>query len=799
MVNFGQKILSHQESSPWAAYYLDYEKLKAVLEVETIDHGSIGSFSYQTFPINGEFLHELHIQAEKIVLFVLSRQGEIAQRLTERRQKLYQLRGMDPLNAAPPEAVELETSSVQTPHIEQLNHLEIELTEIGWDLLRTYEFVNINVVGLRKILKKHDKITKTKLSSTYFGSSSMSTRPVFASSRNIHRALQEYGNRLVKPLLSDDSLGALVAVLEETVLNIRQYRASLLAPPATEQQHRRRLSAPLLLEQGPSVPGAGPTPPPPTNESPFRSYGSLMPQIHDIMLSAASPRVMNRRVFVDPAAASSPQTDQLLWQLHAAQRRLHHTNSFVELLAAPMMQCSSQDDQEDDDNEQQRIINEDVELPSEFSNFLNLMSTFLYMTNYYIVAPTSGNYAKRLGDSEALASIIIGMTPIAALVSTVLYSWWTSYSYKSALLFASTCSVLGNLCYGAGLPLDSITLVMLGRLLNGFGSARSINRRYIADTFSRSERTAASAAFVTAGALGMAAGPAIASALHVCTVDALENPRFSSLYWQAENSPGWFMAFAWMVYLSCLYGYFTDPPKNKTHAPSSVEMTGEIKSLLSSGNDQSKMESFLSASEPPIWRNIPVMITLAIYFALKLVSEAILSAASILTRFYFGWDSGISGMYLAALGLLVLPANLGVAFLSRLYDDRELIIAMYMVMLLGCLSIIQYTEVYRPTQYIASSVVLFISTNAIEGPNMSLLSKTIPKSWSKGVFNVGLLSTEAGTLGRAVGDVMLTTFGKGGLEHVLNRMFGSLSIMNFVILAVSVFAFEHLEPVEKDD
>jgi hypothetical protein len=798
MVNFGQKILDHQESSPWATYYLDYEKLKAVLEVETVDHASIGSFSYQTFPINGEFLHELHTQAEKIVLFVLSRQGEIAQGLTERRQKLYQLRGMDQFNDAPPEAVELGTSSVQTPHIEQLHRLEMELTEIGWDLLRTYEFVNINVVGLRKILKKHDKITKTKLSSTYFGSSNLGTRPVYASSRNMSRALQEYGNRLVHPLLSDDGLGALVAILEDTVLNIRKYRASLLAPTTAEQQHRRRLSAPVLLEQGSPDPGVRPSPP--TDESPFRSYGSLMPQIHDFMLSAASPRVMNRRMHVDPAASfsSSSQTYQVLWQLHAAQRRLHHTNSFVQLLAAPMMQSTSQDDQEEDDHDHERVMVDDVEFPSEFSNFLNLMSTFLYMTNYYIVAPTSGNYAKKLGDSEALASIIIGMTPIAALASTVLYSWWTSYSYKSALVFASTCSVLGNLCYGAGLPLDSITLVMLGRLLNGFGSARSINRRYIADTFSRSERTAASAAFVTAGALGMAAGPAIASALHVCTVNALENPRFSSLYWQAENSPGWFMALAWIVYLSCLWGYFTDPPKKPVL--SSVEMTsGEKKSLLPNGNDQSNTEYFSSTSDPPIWRNIPVMITLAIYFALKLVSESILSAASILTRFYFDWDSGISGMYLAALGLLVLPANLGVAFLSRLYDDRELIIAMYMIMSLGCLSIIQYTEVYRPTQYIASSVVLFISTNAIEGPNMSLLSKTIPKSWSKGVFNVGLLSTEAGTLGRAVGDVLLTSFGKGGLEHVLNRTFGSLSIMNFVILAVSVLVFEHLEPVEKDD
>jgi MFS family permease len=52
-------------------------------------------------------------------------------------------------------------------------------------------------------------------------------------------------------------------------------------------------------------------------------------------------------------------------------------------------------------------------------------------------------------------------------------------------------------------------MVLIGRFLNGFGSARAINRRYIADTFSKADRTAASADFVTSGALGMAMGPAI--------------------------------------------------------------------------------------------------------------------------------------------------------------------------------------------------------------------------------------------------------------------------------------------------
>ena len=69
---------------------------------------------------------------------------------------------------------------------------------------------------------------------------------------------------------------------------------------------------------------------------------------------------------------------------------------------------------------------------SKLSKLLNLTSAGLYMMNYNIVAPTSGLYAELLGFDPANAGIIIGMTPMAVILSSVLYSWWSSYSYKRA-------------------------------------------------------------------------------------------------------------------------------------------------------------------------------------------------------------------------------------------------------------------------------------------------------------------------------------------------------------------------------
>jgi hypothetical protein len=83
---------------------------------------------------------------------------------------------------------------------------------------------------------------------------------------------------------------------------------------------------------------------------------------------------------------------------------------------------------------------------------------------------------------------------------------------------------------------------------------------------------------------------------------------------------------------------------------------------------------------------------------------------------------------------------------------------------------------------------------------MSLLSKVIPRKWSKGIINVGLLATESGTLGRVVGDFLLAYIGSGGgMEGLLNRSFGMFAGI-LVATTVATFAFfEQLEPIEKDE
>lgn len=101
--------------------------------------------------------------------------------------------------------------------------------------------------------------------------------------------------------------------------------------------------------------------------------------------------------------------------------------------------------------------------------------------------------------------------------------------------------------------------------LDSLGSARAVNRRYISDCVPLKIRMQASAGFVSASALGMACGPALAGLLQV-------KFKIGKLTIDQNTSPGWIMAFAWLFYLVWLWISFREPafPNDDKPAPEST-------------------------------------------------------------------------------------------------------------------------------------------------------------------------------------------------------------------------------------
>eukprot|EP00923_Selenidium_pygospionis_P042570 GHVN01073581.1.p1 GENE.GHVN01073581.1~~GHVN01073581.1.p1 ORF type:complete len:834 (+),score=111.43 GHVN01073581.1:543-3044(+) len=157
---------------------------------------------------------------------------------------------------------------------------------------------------------------------------------------------------------------------------------------------------------------------------------------------------------------------------------------------------------------------------------------------------------------------------------------------------------------------------------------------------------------------------------------------------------------------------------------------------------------------------IATCICLWIYFVLKMTQEAFQSMAPLVTSYYFGWsDSGVA-YFLAVVGIIVLPTNLFMGCMSEVVPDRvgqTVTLTMLLIGALGTLDL--WFSTYTQTQYIGFGLLLFVSAQILEGVNMALISKVMPKSVSKGLFNSGFLSTEAGTSGRAAGNLMITVAG----------------------------------------
>ena len=72
-------------------------------------------------------------------------------------------------------------------------------------------------------------------------------------------------------------------------------------------------------------------------------------------------------------------------------------------------------------------------------------------------------------------------------------------------------------------------------------------------------------------------------------------------------------------------------------------------------------------------------------------------------------------------------------------------------------------------RYTAGATIFYIARNLMEGLDMSLMSKMLPARLARGTCNSGLITTEVGTLGRALGNMVITVAGLHEANVVTKR------------------------------
>lgn len=615
-------------------------------------------------------------QIEKIVMFMLEQKGLLASRLS--------ILG------------EQNDALVEQSDGSKISELREAYRAVGQDLLRLLFFVEINAIGLRKILKKFDKRFGYRFTDYYVKT----------------RANHPYSQ--LRQVFKHVGVGAVVGAISRNLADLQDQEGNYIS----------------IYDQ-------------PALSHPDPVIDSIKAAVNRLSNSTNFLEFLGKHAFIFQDESPTPSED------HLAEQRYH----FMSLL-------------------------------------LNLVNTFLYMVNTYIIVPTADNYSLHLGAAATVCGVIIGSMAVAQVFSSVYFSAWSNRSYLRPLAFSSIVLLVGNTLYALAYDLNSIPVLLIGRLFCGLGSARAVNRRYISDCVPLKLRLKASAGFVSASALGMACGPALACLFQT-------NFKIYKLTFNQDTLPGWVMALSWLVYLLWLWVSFREPPRENNMLSPQESYTGlpvqeAVKIdftqplLLNSEaklQDNNVDEEFDDGEEDYDENHKPVTsivsayrlltpsvkVQLFIYFMLKYAMEILVAESSVVTGHYFIWSTTSVAFFLAFLGLTVLPVNVIVGnYISNMFEERQVLLASEIMVLIGILLSFQVLIPYTVPQYVSAALITFVSAEVLEGVNLSLLSRVMSSRLSRGTYNGGLLSTEAGTLARVIADGTITLSGYLGENRLLN-------------------------------
>lgn len=665
------------------------------------------------------------------------------------------------------------------PNGMMLNTVTIKCQDLGGELLEVYAFVGTNVTALRQILIRYDGMMRT-LDAPPLGQWYIVTRLQGAVDHHfgsllIHHGLLDMAEKFIATIRKlqasaklDDSIDYIDWYIRDLSKDMTTMESVLMkAEKAVDKASRGRMA---LTDSFLYT---------------IRYYflaGSLM---NDLVLQPGYIRTRGEKLkdeiiyFVNWRTGKKPTFD--------GRDEMNNTDSL------------------DDKYAIQNIVKGPM--------VINLTSQFFFMMSHYIIEPSSAKYIDALGGNDALAGLLIGMTPWAALIAGFVYSFWSNHSFRRPLICSGIFLILGSIIYALAAKFHSIPIALAGRFMTGLGSPCTVNRRFIADTVPSSHRTAMSALFVTASAFGMSMGPGTAVLLDFLDFD-INLPIIGKIQVNGMTGPGFFMFFLWVIYFVALVMYFKDgeriglielaakqqshyqPPDSANWCINDVSHSEKVHATCKntidfpvSNQDGNDNDSHLpmDEKESPRLINQASIICMIFIFLGKVTLEVLNSSDSIVTRHRYSWSVKNVGTLGFVNGMLVIPIATTVGFLSQHYPDRTLIQALLCVAFAGVLLLLDLSDfnvdlnnhdgynvdsflAVGPRRFIAGQIISFSSIHAFESVVQSTLSKVVPLALAQGTFNSGFIVTTLATLGRGLGDIFITMMGLISIRILLNLL-----------------------------
>lgn len=401
--------------------------------------------------------------------------------------------------------------------------------------------------------------------------------------------------------------------------------------------------------------------------------------------------------------------------------------------------------------------------PDLMTLILTVFSSFIHLTNFYILGLAAKDYSVYVGMSESFSGVLSSVNWAAAVIFTFIYSYWSNYQFKIPTLVCALFVVLGNFIYFWAYPYQSAWMLVIGRILIGIGGARVINRRYISTYVSLKERTAWNSAYVAGSIIGRGVGPIAAAGLYFV------NYNFFGISINGLNFPALIMGIIWLIYFILASLYFKEP---------------EIKVLTEAHIEKSKEQSM-----------IPTYVTILALVIPKIVHEAYVTSIPIFAEDEFDWGIEFIGVYIAAVSLAVAPVHIFIAFTSKIFQDRQFIRVALILTFFGCFFLIDFDDISE-FQYIFGTILMYIGMNLDDGVATSLLSKVLPPHLTVGIFNPGLIVTFGGSFARGIGGFTIAVAGwiEDDGDDIENIIFLPMALISLIVICIFCIFYKRLHP-----
>jgi hypothetical protein len=724
MVGFGKSIRKARRNK-WKSAYLDYDRLKSI--VEDVDQ-TLATAHKATTTVRGSqqrleaipltipppetitstmnlnalkklFFEELEREIEKISLFTLHQQGKLAEAIGALRFEFVAVFQSSAL---------LEAATFET-RLDQYS-------AVGVELLHLLRFICFNSIGVRKILKKYNKVFERVDEAHWYRMDGNHLQQLAFS--NSMTAIQSSLEMELAQLYYE-----MHGIATNSQNELSLYRFQCIVDCA----HSIRLYAEVL-------------------QRPFWNFLSQASMIGTTInfggMDRAGPDAMKWLMRLKPDQLLSMSEDQLktIWSRwssgpSADVRVLQDSVPRMRKQAlATIREESMTIIGEDQTNKIGSTLGEEPVRALYWggvdwmSMALNLTSKLLYTVNYYIIAPTANHYAMALGLDGAFGASLIGASSLSAFFAAFLFSlWYTKSTFKSALICSAISPVVGNLLYALAISCNSMSMAVVGRILVGFGSAEVVNRQLISSCVSFEGMTKASALFVTADAIGMSIGPLIAGILAILSrrdMDVDLNMPFlpaGGIIYNNITSPGFFMSVLWLIELLALVCFFREPDRTNGSDTLSDWSSAENEdfengdkvdseddelpldkagygSVSSDENGFDRKPWFLLAdlkyTAELVFKNAGFPLVVLLFGYIEMTCEVLISSCSMVIRRYFGWHGSVAGFMIASLGALVLPAHFVVEKASHYYSERQILFRSLAFVFFGLLGIFNWSGLY---------------------------------------------------------------------------------------------------------